>query len=59
MSPRNEGTALNVECFFGLGRFSHAGQVPVRNSGHMGGKFADKRRIKNPDTGDYFKLEAP
>ncbi|CAE7666055.1 efhc2 [Symbiodinium necroappetens] len=23
----------------------------------MGGKFADKRRIKNPDTGDYFKLE--
>jgi len=32
-------------------------EVPVRNSGHMGGKFADKRRIKNPDTGDYFKLE--
>jgi len=31
-------------------------EVPVRNSGHMGGKFADKRRIKNPDTGEYFKL---
>eukprot|EP00931_Biecheleriopsis_adriatica_P033039 TRINITY_DN1920_c0_g1_i1.p1 TRINITY_DN1920_c0_g1~~TRINITY_DN1920_c0_g1_i1.p1 ORF type:complete len:626 (-),score=144.03 TRINITY_DN1920_c0_g1_i1:64-1941(-) len=31
-------------------------EVPVRNSGHMGGKFADKRRIVNPDTGEYFKL---
>ncbi|CAJ1329887.1 unnamed protein product [Effrenium voratum] len=31
-------------------------EVTVRNSGHMGGKFADKRRIKNPDTGAYFKL---
>ncbi|CAE7443355.1 efhc2 [Symbiodinium natans] len=32
-------------------------EAPVRNSGHMGGKFADKRKIKNPDTGEYFKLE--
>jgi len=31
-------------------------EVPVRNSGHMGGKFADKRRIKNPDTGLPFQL---
>jgi len=31
-------------------------EVPVRNSGHMAGKFADKRRIMNPDTGEYFKL---
>eukprot|EP00930_Biecheleria_cincta_P026836 TRINITY_DN1886_c0_g1_i1.p1 TRINITY_DN1886_c0_g1~~TRINITY_DN1886_c0_g1_i1.p1 ORF type:complete len:637 (-),score=99.94 TRINITY_DN1886_c0_g1_i1:238-2109(-) len=31
-------------------------EIPVRNSGHMAGKFADKRRIKNPDTGDTFRL---
>jgi len=31
-------------------------EIPVRNSGHMAGKFADKRRIKNPDTGDSFRL---
>jgi len=31
-------------------------EVPVRNSGHMGGKFADKRRIKNPETGMPFQL---
>ncbi len=31
-------------------------QEPVRNSGHMGGRFSEKRRIKNPATGEYFKL---
>jgi len=31
-------------------------EIPVRNSGHMGGKFSDKRKIVNPDTGEYFKL---
>lgn len=31
-------------------------QVPVRNSGHMGGRFSEKRRMKNPDTGEYFKI---
>ncbi|CAJ1343019.1 unnamed protein product [Effrenium voratum] len=31
-------------------------EVPVRNSGHWTGKFADKRRMKNPDTGENFKL---
>jgi hypothetical protein len=30
-------------------------EIPVRNSGHMAGKFADKRRINNPDTGDTFR----
>eukprot|EP00933_Yihiella_yeosuensis_P011229 TRINITY_DN11838_c0_g1_i1.p1 TRINITY_DN11838_c0_g1~~TRINITY_DN11838_c0_g1_i1.p1 ORF type:complete len:620 (-),score=118.11 TRINITY_DN11838_c0_g1_i1:483-2342(-) len=29
----------------------------VRNSGHMGGKFAEKRKIMNPDTGKYFDIE--
>jgi len=31
-------------------------EVPVRNSGIMGGKFAEKARKTNPDTGTYFKL---
>lgn len=31
-------------------------EVPVRNSGHMGGRFSEKRLLKNPDTGSYFKL---
>lgn len=31
-------------------------EEPVRNSGHMGGRFSEKRRIKNPATGEYFKL---
>mmetsp|Transcript_13121 Transcript_13121/g.20773 ORF Transcript_13121/g.20773 Transcript_13121/m.20773 type:complete len:623 (+) Transcript_13121:118-1986(+) len=31
-------------------------EIPVRNSGHMAGKFAAKRRIHNPDSGEYFKL---
>ena len=30
--------------------------MPQRNSGHMGGKFADKRKIMNPATGKYFAL---
>lgn len=31
-------------------------ELPVRNSGHWIGKFADKRRMKNPDTMAWFKL---
>ncbi|OLP94024.1 EF-hand domain-containing protein 1 [Symbiodinium microadriaticum] len=31
-------------------------EVPVRNSGHWTGKFADKRRMINPATGQRFKL---
>jgi hypothetical protein len=31
-------------------------EIPVRNSGIMGGKFCEKRRMKNCDTGEYFKL---
>jgi hypothetical protein len=31
-------------------------EVPVRNSGHMAGKFAAKKRTRNPDTREYFKL---
>jgi len=31
-------------------------EIPVRNSGHMAGKFAAKKRIMNPDTGDGFRL---
>ncbi|CAK8996895.1 EF-hand domain-containing family member C2, partial [Durusdinium trenchii] len=31
-------------------------EVPIRNSGHMGGRFSEKRLLKNPDTGKYFKL---
>jgi len=31
-------------------------EMPQRNSGHMGGKFADKRKIMNPATGKYFAL---
>lgn len=32
-------------------------ELEVRNSGHMGGKFAEKGRRKNPDTRAYFKLQ--
>jgi len=32
-------------------------ELPVRNSGHMAGKFKEKGRFKNPDTGKYFTLE--
>merc|ERR1719401_155090 len=32
-------------------------EIPVRNSGHMAGKFQEKKRAKNPDTGRYFALE--
>jgi len=31
-------------------------ELPVRNSGHMAGKFREKGRTKNPDTGKYFEL---
>jgi hypothetical protein len=31
-------------------------EIPVRNSGIVGGKFAEKTRIKNPDTGAYFEM---
>merc|ERR1712232_1357742 len=31
-------------------------EVAVRNSGHMAGKFQEKKRYKNPDTGKYFAL---
>ncbi|CAK9020015.1 unnamed protein product [Durusdinium trenchii] len=31
-------------------------EVPIRNSGHMGGRFSEKRLLKNPDTGKYFTL---
>eukprot|EP00405_Crypthecodinium_cohnii_P012165 CAMPEP_0206433662 /NCGR_PEP_ID=MMETSP0324_2-20121206/8661_1 /ASSEMBLY_ACC=CAM_ASM_000836 /TAXON_ID=2866 /ORGANISM="Crypthecodinium cohnii, Strain Seligo" /LENGTH=623 /DNA_ID=CAMNT_0053899959 /DNA_START=168 /DNA_END=2039 /DNA_ORIENTATION=+ len=32
-------------------------EIPVRNSGHMGGKFREKAKIMNPDTGKYFCLK--
>lgn len=31
-------------------------EIVQRNSGCMGGRFAAKRRMKNPDTGVYFTL---
>eukprot|EP00927_Polykrikos_kofoidii_P056561 TRINITY_DN50662_c0_g1_i1.p1 TRINITY_DN50662_c0_g1~~TRINITY_DN50662_c0_g1_i1.p1 ORF type:complete len:623 (-),score=80.64 TRINITY_DN50662_c0_g1_i1:117-1985(-) len=32
-------------------------ELMTRNSGHMGGKFAEKKRLKNPETGKYFTLQ--
>lgn len=32
-------------------------ELVQRNSGHMGGKFREKARIKNPATGKYFCLQ--
>merc|ERR1719223_2304639 len=32
-------------------------ELQVRNSGHMGGKFREKNRINNPETGKYFELK--
>jgi len=29
----------------------------IRNSGHMGGKFREKAKVKNPATGKYFELK--
>lgn len=31
-------------------------EIQVRNSGHMAGKFSEKKKTKNPDTGKYFVL---
>jgi len=31
-------------------------ELQQRNSGFTGGKFAAKKRLKNPDTGEYFTL---
>eukprot|EP00928_Gymnodinium_smaydae_P004953 TRINITY_DN1169_c0_g1_i1.p1 TRINITY_DN1169_c0_g1~~TRINITY_DN1169_c0_g1_i1.p1 ORF type:complete len:615 (+),score=132.79 TRINITY_DN1169_c0_g1_i1:78-1922(+) len=31
-------------------------ELAVRNSGHMAGKFAEKKRTVNPRTGEYFQL---
>jgi len=31
-------------------------EMESRNSGHKPGKFAEKRRMKNPSTGQYFEL---
>mmetsp|Transcript_94051 Transcript_94051/g.166575 ORF Transcript_94051/g.166575 Transcript_94051/m.166575 type:complete len:635 (-) Transcript_94051:73-1977(-) len=31
-------------------------ELQQRNSGFTGGKFCEKRRMKNPDTGRYFEL---
>jgi len=31
-------------------------ELQVRNSGHMAGKFSEKKRMTNPDTGKYFQL---
>jgi hypothetical protein len=31
-------------------------ELKVRNSGHMAGKFSEKKRMTNVDTGEYFKL---
>jgi len=31
-------------------------EMQARNSGHMGGRFAERKRITNPDTGKYFEL---
>lgn len=32
-------------------------ELQVRNSGHMGGKFREKSKIPNPETGKYFELK--
>jgi len=32
-------------------------EMQARNSGHMGGRFAERSRITNPDTGKYFELQ--
>merc|ERR1719410_1676130 len=31
-------------------------EMQARNSGHMGGRFAERKRITNPETGKYFEL---
>lgn len=31
-------------------------ELQQRNSGHMGGKFAERKRMTNPDTGKYFEM---
>eukprot|EP00931_Biecheleriopsis_adriatica_P103070 TRINITY_DN77958_c0_g1_i1.p1 TRINITY_DN77958_c0_g1~~TRINITY_DN77958_c0_g1_i1.p1 ORF type:complete len:626 (-),score=140.25 TRINITY_DN77958_c0_g1_i1:92-1969(-) len=47
---------------FVIGYYAHDDEIaifeiPVRNSGHWVGKFADKRRMKNPDTRQRFTLQ--
>lgn len=31
-------------------------EMQARNSGHMGGRFSERKRMTNPETGKYFEL---
>ncbi|CAJ1399600.1 unnamed protein product [Effrenium voratum] len=53
--PEDELRRLCISFYPADGELS-AFEVPVRNSGHMGGRFSEKRMTKNPATGEHFKL---
>lgn len=53
--PEDENRRLVIAYYPGDGHCA-VFEVQQRNSGHMGGKFADKRRYRNVDTGKYFEL---
>jgi hypothetical protein len=54
--PEDENRKFIVG-FFPAEQHSACWEVAVRNSGHMGGKFQEKKKIKNPDTKKYFALD--
>jgi len=53
--PEDEIRRLIINYFPADNQLS-IGETAVRNSGIMGGKFCEKRRMTNPGTGEYFKL---
>jgi len=53
--PEDECRRL-VIAFYPMDDETAVFELPQRNSGHMAGKFADKRKIMNPATGKYFAL---
>lgn len=53
--PEDEGRRL-VIAYYGHDDQVMVTEMEQRNSGHMAGKFADKRKIRNPETGEYFEL---
>lgn len=53
--PEDEIRRLII-CYYPADETVSVGEVQQRNSGFTGGKFCEKGRMKNPDTGRYFEL---
>jgi len=54
-SPENEIRKLIIG-WYPADDMVAAWELPGRNSGFIGGRFSEKQKLKNPDTGRYFEL---